>query len=131
MRKKWGLVFTMILIFSSAALAGGRMKGVPPPNLIAPGDNEDITGKETVEFRWSGEGDRATMDYYDFRLYKGNQPYEASLILKDKIAPDKTSTQVKADLFTPGETYNWSVRKNGSQKSRTAYSVFKVVKPHS
>ena len=117
-------------IFSSeiqaAGLRGGR---IPGPTLVTPGDDEDITGKEMVEFRWSPEGDRSSFSRYDFKLYKGHETIEAGLILKKEVPSGENSTRVEASLFEDGQTYAWSVRQaGGARKSQTSFAVFKVIK---
>jgi hypothetical protein len=106
-----------------------RNKRAAGPILHTPGDNTDISGKKEVEFRWSPEGDRASFDYYDFRLYKGSQTYESGLILKKQVPEGQTHTFVDAATFENGQTYAWSIRQvGGSKKGRSSHAVFKALK---
>ena len=122
-----GVVLALSLCFMGSALAGsGRLGGAPVPTLIQPGDNTDITGQDALEFRWSNEG--GNFDHYDFKLYQGPQTVESGLILYQNLPAGKDSVPVKADMFKDGQTYAWSLRRVGNNKSRTAFSVFKVIK---
>ena len=113
-------------VVQAAGLRGGR---IPGPTLVTPGDDEDITGREIVEFRWSPEGDRSSFSYYDFKLYKGHETIEAGLILKKQVPSGETSTRVESSLFEDGQTYAWSVRQAGGvKKGQTSFAVFKVIK---
>ncbi len=130
MRKILSVSLALLILGTGLSLASDSQffGKLPMPRLISPGDNEDITGKETVEFRWSNEGDRANTRYYDFRLYEGSQAIEDRLILKSQVLAGETSVHVKANIFEDEGTYAWSLRQVGAQKSRRAYSVFKVIK---
>ncbi len=120
-----GFVLTFSLFLLTPLFAGGMKMGVlPAPTLLAPSDNADITGKETLEFRWTPEGDRSNLRYYDFRLYQGHQTVESGLLLKKEIPAGQTSVQIETSLFHDGQTYAWSLREVGQRKSRSNYSVF-------
>lgn len=133
MRKWISLVCVAVFlgVFSLPAYAAYSRKQnmLPAPMLIAPADDADLSGKEALEFRWSPEGDRTGFDYYDFRLYKGNQDYEPGLMMKAQVPAGQTSYSVPVSQFEAGQTYTWSVRMaGGSRKGAKAYSVFKVAK---
>ena len=130
--KKAGLwVLFAIVMFSAAvpAAAGGRKGGeAPAPRLVTPTDNADITGKNSLEFRWTTERGGGSLEYYDFRLYKGSQTIESGIMLKEKVPAGKTDFSVGADKFEDGQIYCWSVRPMGSKKGRSNYSIFKIKK---
>jgi hypothetical protein len=131
MKKIAGVVFFAVFLGSVCppVFAGSTMGRKPPgPTLVAPGDAQDLTGKQSLEFRWSPEGDRSSFDHYDFRLYKGHQTVDPGLILTKEVPSAVTSIQVETSLFEAGQTYAWSVRQIGRTKSRSSYTVFKVVK---
>lgn len=98
------------------------------PTLVEPADEPDLTGRATVRFRWSPEGDRSSFDHYDFRLYRGHQTVEKGLLLQRNVPSGEVSTEVDSALFANGETYAWSVRQVGGRKSRSSFAVFKAVK---
>ena len=119
----------MALCFSLATplFAGGKRGGAPPPNLMAPTDNTDLSGRDALTFRWSSESGAST-DHYDFRLYEGPQTVESGLIKQEQLPGGATSLDIPASTFQEGHTYAWSMRRIGSIKSRPVFSVFKVVK---
>ena len=122
-----GVVLALSFCFLLPAWANnGRLGGAPPPTLIQPGDNTDITGQDALEFRWSNEG--GNFDHYDFKLYKGPQTVESGMILHQNLPAGSDSFPVKASMFEAGQTYAWSLRRVGNNKSRTAFSVFKVTR---
>lgn len=124
------LCASIFLTLSVTESTAGNFRGRKPPgpSLVAPGDNEDVTGKDTLEFRWGPEGDSSSFDHYDFRLYKGHELVEAGLLLQKDIPMGQNSIMVETSLFKHGKTYTWSVRLVGSSKSRVSYSVFRVIK---
>lgn len=131
MKKIAVVVFFALFLgnFCVPVFAGYTKGGKPPgPTLVAPGDDQNLSGKQNLEFRWSPEGDRAGFDHYDFRLYKGHQTVESGLILKKEVPSGVNSTQVETSLFEAGQSYAWSVRQIGRTKSRSSYTVFKVIK---
>ncbi len=105
---------------------------VPQPRLISPVTQDvDLTGKEKLEFEWSPhEGDPLQRDYYDFRLYKGREMLESTLVFKTHTQTNDSSLELKSDMFQNGEVYTWSLRQvyTGSNKSQRSYSSFKVKK---
>ncbi len=120
------LSMAVVFLLAAPHAEAGRRKlnGPPAPMLMHPLDEARIKG-ESLEFRWSNEGGRP--EYYDFRLYKGTQTYDAGLILKEKVPGDKTVFRVPADTFIEGETYTWSVRQIKVQRGPADYVIFKIV----
>ena len=137
--KKLLLCAIVILLAAPAAVLAQRMANfdigqsdfIPPPRLILPsGDVVDITGKDALEFKWSPhEGDQVKRDYYDFRLYRGRNMLQSTLVLKMRIPPRQWSVSLKADIFKDGEVYTWSLRQfyTGSVRSRRSFESFKVI----
>jgi hypothetical protein len=124
-------------VFSRNAHAitfGRRVDFVPQPRLLSPaGEEVDLAGKDKLEFRWSphenmrpGPGTR----YYDFRLYKGYQMLESTLLLKKRVPGRERGISLEADMFKAGQVYTWSLRNvyKGTGKSDRSASSFKVVK---
>ncbi len=105
---------------------------MPAPRLVSPiEDKVDLSAKKELEFKWSPhEGVKFGMDYFDFRLYKGYDMLESTLILKKRVEPGTYSVFLSTDLFENGGVYTWSLRLiySGSGKSDKAYSSFKVIK---
>ncbi len=138
MRKTLALV--MIILSLSATAMGRNMfthdiensDFVPQPYLIAPTtETVDLTGKEMLEFKWSPhEGRRIMREYYDFRLYKGYDMLEGTLLVKERVDPGAQQISVKSDLFSDGQIYTWSLRQvyDGIRKSRRSTASFKVIK---
>ena len=128
--------FLCITTFAFGEVQGmGTMRGsydaVPQPRLLSPvKETVDMTGKEELEFKWSphekGGGFR---EYYDFRLYKGYNMYENTLILKKQVAPDQYSIRLPASVFEEGAVYTWSLRQvYDTAKSLKSFQSFKVIK---
>ena len=130
-----GLSATTPLFARNIMIEGpGEGRGVdfvPAPRLLSPTkETVDLTNKDSLEFKWSPhEGDRMKRRSYDFRLYKGYEMLESSLVTKKFVPADTFSVRLKQDLFKDGETYTWSVRQiyYGSQKSRRSIQSFKVI----
>lgn len=105
---------------------------IPQPKLLYPNrDTADITGKTTLDFKWSShERARGFRKYYDFRLYEGSQMVESGLILKQEVDPETYSFSVPVDKFENGETYTWSLRQvySPSNKSDRSNQTFQVIK---
>ncbi len=109
---------------------GGR-ESVPEPRLLSPiSEVVDLTGKDTLEFKWSPfEGRLFKRKYYDFRIYKGREMYFKDEIFKQKVPRGTYSVVLKADIFEDGQVYTWAVRQvYDDDKSDQAYSAFRVVK---
>ncbi|MCX5678850.1 MAG: hypothetical protein NTY76_07065 [Candidatus Omnitrophica bacterium] len=133
----------LIMIVLSLLLPGPAMGGgiehaghdgdfTPEPTLISPTTEKvDLTGKTGLEFKWSShEARRGFRKYYDFRLYKGYDMLEKSLLMKKEVDPNTYEFSVKSDTFSDGEVYTWSLRQvyDGMQKSRRSTASFKVIK---
>lgn len=112
--------------------SSGPVDYAPMVRQISPvGETVDLTGKDGILFRWSWmEGDRMQRQYYDFRIYRGYDALESTLIYKDEVARDADRIYVKADIFKDGQTYTWSIRQRyyGMAKSRRNYASFRVIK---
>lgn len=107
------------------------MDDVPEPTLLSPvGETVDLTGKETLEFRWSPfEGRINKRQGYDFRLYKGRRTYAQDEVYKEQVGPDVYHVVLKADMFEDGQVYTWTLRQvYFDNKSDAAYNSFMVVK---
>ena len=126
MRRLCLLVLIAALIVSPA-YAGGKI-GPPPPQLFEPTENADLHGKSELLFRWGSAGDRSKISDYQFKLYKGTQTYEAGLIKAVTVPAREDHISLPADLFEDGQTYTWQIRGTGAQKTRPAYTIFKVKK---
>jgi hypothetical protein len=134
------LICLLILTLSPGLLyafgfgAGRRLEreSVPEVRLISPVTDEiDLTGKTTLEFKWSPhEGDATQREYYDFRLYKGYDMLESTLILKKKLYNNESGMVLPAEMFETGQVYTWSMKQaySGIQKSHRSYSSFKALR---
>jgi len=135
------------LFFSPLWVEAGRVSGdmefgigtsgvfgtddVPELMLLSPvGETVDLTGEETLEFKWSPfEGRVYKRQGYDFRLYKGRRTYAQDEIYKEQVGPNVYHAVLKADMFEDGEVYTWTLRQlYFDNKSDAAYNSFKVVK---
>ncbi len=145
--KIWICIAVGLMLLRPSGVEAGRVSGdvevgigtrsifgvedVPVPTLLSPaGETVDLTGKDTLEFRWSPfEGRMYKRQGYDFRLYKGRQTYAGSQIYKEQVGPDAYHVVLKADMFEDGQVYTWTLRQlYFDNKSDAAYNSFKVVK---
>lgn len=128
----------IVLLFTSPVLSSELEKlhslqndEVPQVRLISPiSENVDVTGKDTLEFKWSPhEGVSGYREYYDFRLYKGYNMVETALVIKIRLSGDAYQFNVNADKFEKGRAYTWSVIQgySGLKKSKEAFATFKIV----
>jgi hypothetical protein len=146
MRIVWLVAAISMLLFLPFGVEAGKVSGevefgtgtvgydeadVPVPMLLSPvGNTVDLTGEETLEFKWSPfEGRMYRRQGYDFRLYKGRQTYASDEIYKEQVGPDAYHVVLKADMFEDGQVYTWTLRQlYFDNKSDAAYNSFKVVK---
>ena len=128
---------SLVLFFSSVAwgVMGAdevMREYVPRPRLILPAsDNVNIAGKKTVEFIWSPHEGRQSSDrYYDFRIYKGYNMVESTLIFKETFPGNVHDAEIDASLFDNGRVYTWSLRQGykAAGKSRRSMQSFTVTK---
>ena len=137
------LLSFILICFISAALMPICVEGshrtiglgayIPPPRILAPvGEKTDISGKDSIEFVWSPHESRSlgVTRYYDFRIYKGYELLESTLLFKKEILGDEHRIKVNTDIFTPGEVYTLSIRQGYKSmgKSRRSIYSFEVVK---
>ncbi|MDD5736895.1 MAG: hypothetical protein PHH20_01210 [Candidatus Omnitrophica bacterium] len=105
---------------------------VPQPRIIAPYDTVDITGKNSIEFRWYSymRATTANGGYFDVRIFKGTNMYESNMIFKQQVGPRKNSIEVDAKLFDPGQVYSWQIRqvRYDLRKSDWVFESFNVTK---
>ena len=110
-------------------IANGQPNNVGTPTLLAPTGKVDLTGKETLKFQWTN-GLEGTLfkDYYDFRVYKGSETNNETLIYKEQVPASTFKTEVNADLFEKGAVYSWTlVHVIDVERSIEAYFTFEVV----
>lgn len=134
------LLIAVVFCLATPLYAGhiqvGAMAGaydfVPQPRLISPiKEVVDLTGKDELEFIWSPhEGRPVSRRYYDFRLYKGREMLESTLIFKERVGPHIYKLSLRSDLFEDSEVYTWSLRQvyYTSGKSLRSSCSFMVVK---
>jgi len=131
------IFFTIFAAFNAPGASafmrgGGAYEFVPEPVLLYPTQEEaDLTGKDSLEFRWSPhEGSPTRRDYYDFRLYKGYDMLESTLVFKQRVGPRESSTSLKSGMFENGAVYTWSLRQiyTGSVKSKKVFQSFRIIK---
>ena len=122
---KRALILIVLLVLAAAPTEANqrRMGELPAPRLVEPSDRAKLD-KDGVLFRWTNEG--GDRNFYDFRLYKGPQTVESSLILKEQLPRGHAWIKVPAEKFESGGTYSWSVKQVGSRKSRSNYWVFTI-----
>lgn len=129
------LTIALFLSISDAVAFGFNRRidyNVPKPVLLSPiGDEQDISGKSSLEFRWSPhEGRSLGRKYYELKLYKGYEMLEKTLISKQRIKAGESMINMDAAQFKNGEIYTWSLRQvlNDGQKSDRAFASFRVIK---
>lgn len=110
----------------------GRLFDYPPaPRLIYPiSDKVNLSGKESLEFKWDVYGGYINTAYFDFRLYKGYNTVAANLILKKRVDYNAYSIKVSSDLFEDNQVYTWTLRQilNSGEKSDPSYNSFLIIK---
>ena len=138
--KKFGLVVFIVGVLAvlgvyaqSMGIGSRRMADyVPKPVLVYPvTDKVVLTGKSALEFKWSPhEGRLFGRRCYDFRLYRGYDMVESTLIFKTKVPGARHMLDVNSDLFENSHVYTWSLRQvyRGTGKSRRSFQSFRVIK---
>jgi hypothetical protein len=129
---------TIMSLMVSAALCSASSEDffkftqrAPRPRLIEPvTEKVNLTGKAHLRFKWStSESGVGYRKYYDFRLYKGYDMLESTLIFKQRIEPNKNLIDLPVDMFDDDEVYSWSLRQRTSAgKSPRSSCSFKVIK---
>jgi len=130
-----GLVLLLCVSNSTIAFEIGRGaadpdNSLPPPRLIYPiTETADITGKNSLQFQWRW-GYAATVDHYDFRLYKGYNTTADNLMLKEQLPATTSQIAVGAEKFDDGQVYTWVLKQVSLSgvKSDTSSNSFKVIK---
>lgn len=129
------LIFLLILfIFTpysySRMYTSRNSEFIPGVRLVYPTtDDIVLAGKDYLEFRWE-RINSATIDHYDFRLYKGYNATADNLILKQNFPSDTYPIQIPASQFEEGQVYTWSLMQvlYGGGKSDRSFSSFKIIK---
>ncbi len=101
------------------------------PMLLAPiSEVVDLTGQETLVFRWSpfqGRLDRRR--FYDFWIFEGREQLEKFRIYKKRVPADEYEVLLDARMFEDGKIYTWAVRQvTYGTKSDWSYSSFEVIR---
>lgn len=132
------IFFCIICLWAPIAMPrmmGRGMTGseeVPEPVLLSPTtESVDITGKDSLEFKWSPhEGTRSFRRFYDFRLYEGSNLVESALIYKEQIPPEQYAKSLPSNTFENGKVYTWTLRQvyDEGRKSLRSHNAFKVTK---
>jgi hypothetical protein len=110
--------------------AGGYYDAAAPMLLAPISEAVDLTGQETLVFRWSpfqGRLDRRR--FYDFWIFEGREQLEKFRIYKKRIPADEYEVALDAQMFETGKVYTWAVRQvTYGTKSDWAYSSFEVIR---
>lgn len=103
---------------------------VPAPVLLTPIVTEIQSGEaDMVQFKWSPhEGDAGKRDYYEFKIYKGYDMLEETLIFKERLSGDNYQYNISADRFEKGQVYTWALRQayNSGNRSDWAHASFNL-----
>jgi len=139
-RKTWiwitgfAVFFSILFLFTfnSSAWIGGRgnYDFVDGPRLLSPVTEDiDLTGKTLLEFKWM-QTNLFRTDHYEFKLYKGYDTVESTLILKQSVSLDDYPIQLPAAQFEVGQVYTWSLRQVflDAVKSDRSYGSFTIIK---
>lgn len=116
--------------FAGRGLINDLENFYPPVELQYPVTQDiDLTGKTSLQFRWR-RTDQAQTDHYEFKLYKGYERSESTLILKQDITGDEYPFELPAANFEVGQVYTWSLRQVylDNVKGDRSYSPFKIIK---
>jgi hypothetical protein len=132
------IVLGIVCLLANTATAALMMRersmsdNVPDPVLLSPvQESVDLTGKASLEFRWSPhERARGFRRFYDFRLYEGTNEVESTRIYKEEVPPEQHNKSLPTKMFDNGKVYTWTLRQvyDEGRKSRRSYNTFKVVK---
>lgn len=131
----YALIFTLCLSLplpisaSGFGADAGPLREPPPPVIMYPiYETADITGKESLEFRWRPEF--GAIGHYEFKLYKGYDRVADNLITKQTLNATETSYNVANENFVNGEIYTWtliSISFSGV-KSDKSFNSFRIIK---
>ena len=121
----------LVLLLSTAALAQGfrNLSGTPPtPTLLSPPEKVDLSGKDTLKFKWYSSGCMG-LSRLEFKVYKGYVNSAANLVYQEDLSGASSSVLVKAELFQQGEVYTYTLRAiaTGGQKGDLVSDTFEVV----
>jgi len=126
-------VFFLIFFLGVSSSFGGsfvarEMESRPGPDLLYPTtDNIDLSGKDTLEFRWV-KRDQADTDYYEFKLYKGYVTSADSLFLKQNVTLDDYPVNIPLSKLEKNQVYTWVLTQVflGGKKSDKSFSSFRI-----
>jgi len=133
-----GVIFYLAVFLVLPALIndsyGGSHIGVgdeyvPAEVLLYPTtDDINLSGKNYLEFRWI-RTDLARTDYFDFRLYKGYNTVQSSLIFKKQFSSNVFPIEIPASLFENGQVYSWVLVQVffDGRKGDKSFSSFKII----
>jgi hypothetical protein len=126
------LAISFVLALSLPVFAQGFRgmdNSVPPPFVIYPSEEADITGKDVLTFKWRTPGS-FDIDRVEFKLYKGYVTSDSNLIFKQDVDPFQSCVDVKADLLQDGQTYTVYLRSISQEgyKSDKVFNSFVVIK---
>lgn len=103
---------------------------MPGPTLLSPTTKDiDLKSQDFLEFRWE-RTDAVRTDHYEFKLYKGYQTTEDTLMMKKQVTMDDYPLRLEASNFEVDQVYAWSlmqVYEDGS-KSDKSFASFKIIK---
>jgi hypothetical protein len=139
---RWDILFfsaavTVVILLSvfgnAASFMGndiGQPASTPGPVLLYPvTDRVDLTGKESVVFKWE-KIDAIRIREYDFRLYKGYATTAGSLMIKKKVPVDEYPIAIASKEFDLNQVYTWVLTEifDNGIKSDKSFSSFKIIK---
>jgi hypothetical protein len=108
----------------------GNYAEVAQPRIISPTGQVDISGKDTLEFKWyyDTRSTQAQGGSYEIEIYKAGMMVQSNMVYEQKVAFGQDTLQVDSKLFQPGQGYSWQIRfiKYDLRKSDWVISSFKV-----
>lgn len=108
----------------------GMSNVVPNPEIRYPaGEELDITGKDTVTFKWRTPGS-FDIDHVNCKIYKSDITSDSNKIFSQEVDPFQSEVDIKTDLFQNGERYTivlQSISQEGF-KSDKVFNSFVVKK---
>ncbi|MDP8298906.1 MAG: hypothetical protein P9L88_03295 [Candidatus Tantalella remota] len=134
--------YLIALVCVSILFAGTQAQGfvtgntlrtgyVPSPRLMKPSGDVVTLSEGPLLFKWSShEGLGRARKSYDFRIYRGYEMVEDTLLFKDKVPGSRHTIEISPDLFEDGKVYTWSLRTvyRGIGKSSRSSSSFTIIK---
>jgi len=130
-----GLLCLALFAVTVYSFAGRGMFGDsddfrPAADLFYPTTEDiDLSGRDVLQFKWE-QKDIIQTDHYEFKLYKGYNMSDSTLVLKQNVSRGQYPFELPAENFEINQVYTWSLKQVylSGTKSDKAFSSFKIIK---